>query len=200
MRALLILLLLASCACKPIDYLSDNTPSFMSSAEANSYEYPAKINGKICTLCATQFKLSQGMTIELPARPYGYELKIYCSRNIDFNKEFSVGENQSFKIKFSYEEIGNEELFICSGIINPRDRLSPIAAKFQVTANVVSERYDAREEIYRDKDLNVVFGERAFYSTCNGQTEKKLTVGPAKKCKGFVFSESEKMRFNYANY
>jgi hypothetical protein len=189
-----------------LDYAPDK--GFFNSAQANSFEFPIRINGNICKdmdnhigLCVKQVESNIPLKVELPARPYSYMLVIKCSAGLGFNKKFSVPKGEAFI--YSIKDYKEEQYFQCIGEIFPDNRLE-VSAKYAYYIKVVDSNYVSREEIHKI-NKNFIVGKHARYVTvckrdkCKLRNKATLVKDLREKITS-IFSESEQMRFNFWGY
>lgn len=199
--SLLISFMIASC--KQLPYEADL--GFLNSAQANSMEYLAKINGKHCKdldgligLCAKRINSDEDLVFEFDPRPYSYRLNVRCSQAIDVDFSVDVMKDKTYNFKIISSKYGQERSFTCIGEVFPDDRDQQVSATFQVRVIIRDAAYLPREEIYQEGDY-VILGKNAKYATVD---KKQYEKSPTVKLKRFAqaYSESERMRFNYAGY
>lgn len=190
--------------CANIKYQQDT--GFLNSAQANSPEFPALINGVLCKdsggmvgLCSMRIKSNQDVSIHIDKRQYTYTLVLSCSSAIDESQSFTIGANDDFNYTIKANKFSTVNSFLCIGEVAPSDREVPISAEFEFRIKVVDAAYTPRESIYILKD-KLVLGEHAKYvdicdaKGCRAYSEKPVvSFRPPVK----AFSESYTMRFNY---
>lgn len=190
-------------SCQQLKYEADL--GFLNSAQANSMEYLAVINGKVCKdidgmvgLCAKRISSNEDLNFSFEARPYAYRLDVRCSATIDFDFSVDVQKDKSYSFKIQSSKYGNERSFTCIGEIFPEDRDQQVSATFSIRVVIKDALYRGREEIYQEGSV-VVLGKNAKYAKVDG---KEFSKSPIVKLKKFAqaYSESERMRFNYAGY
>lgn len=201
---ILILSLLSLVACSPLEYKDDI--GFLNSAQANSMEYLAKINGKVCKdvdgqvgLCAKRISNAENAIFTFDARPYSYRLNVKCTKELNFELSVDVLENKAFTFtipKGNYSELLS---FTCIGEVFPEDRDGQVSASFQVRFIVYDSQYRMREQIYFEGS-NIVLGQHAKYALVDGKAHSKKTYLKLKKKPVMAYSESKMMRFNYYGY
>jgi hypothetical protein len=196
--------LLILVACGQLEYRADL--NFLNSAQANSPEYLAFINGKPCKdmdgqigLCAKRIRSDEKITMALDKRPYAYRLNVVCSSNVDFKLSVDVVEDKPFSFDILPASFGGLKSFTCTGEVFPQDRPQEVSAFWHARFVIYDKNYQAREEIYSARDT-IIFGQHAKYTLVNDEIVlKKKTTYNFKKVKR-AFSESELMRFNYYGY
>lgn len=197
--------MLGMAGCPKIKYEDDIGQ--LNSAQANSMEYPVKINGKVCKdsnnqvgLCAFRTASDKSVVFHFDPRPYSYTLDIKCSSTIDSNYNVPVEKDRAHTYTIAAEKFRGVRSFTCNGEVFPHDRNNNLSASWSARVVVVDDSYQVRERIYWHKEGYLVLGKYAKYSVvCTGSACKaysKATVVEAPK-HAKAFSESEVMRFNY---
>lgn len=201
----IIVLLFLVVACTALNYVTDK--GFKVSAQANSFEFPVKLNGFPCKdmvgkigTCVTQTGSKNPLTIYLIPRPYSYTVSFKCSAGLDFSKSFDVAENKEFSV--AIEDYRDLKFFQCIGELFPDDREVEVSSKFWFFVKVVDSEYDRREEIYKDEEYFVIGKHSKYVTICykdgKCKMKKKLTYYKDKDNDvASIVSESEAMRFNY---
>lgn len=205
MKYLIIFIVLAVlAACSPLAYKDD--VGFLNSAQANSMEYLAKVNGKACKdldglvgLCAKRISNAEDINFSFDARPYSYRLNVKCTKELQFELSVDVLENKAFTFKIPKEKFSDLLSFTCIGEVFPDDREGQVSASFQVRFIVFDSQYRAREQIYFEGS-NIVLGEHSKYAQVDGKSYKEKTFVKLKTKPRMAYSESAMMRFNYYGY
>lgn len=191
-------------ACQSIEYASD--AMFFNSAQANSFEYLVRVNGKPCKdmdgrvgLCAKRLSTKENLVFTQDARPYSYQVFIQCSKGL-VDQTFSVGKNKPFSMTIYADQI-KEKSFTCIGEVIPNDR-AEVSALWSVRVMVYDGDYIPRETIYiqaaKGKEA-LILGRYARFTNIGDQVADKKTAVKYDKNKTY-YSESEAMRFNYYNF
>ena len=192
--------------CTKLAYESDS--GMLNSAQANSYEYLARINGKVCKdidnlvgLCAKRIKSDEKLIISYDSRPYDYRLQVTCSSSIGYSETFDVLKEKKFQVEIPHQ--GKARAFSCTSEVFPLDREISVSAKTNVTVRTVDANYQPRESIYllgHNKRQHLIFGAHAKYVTMDGRHKSRKTTMRVKDDPSSAYSESEIMRFNYYGY
>lgn len=208
-----VLALFALSRCVSVRYADDT--AFLNSAQANSPEFPASINGRTCSdmdgvagLCSKRVRSNVDLEIILAPMPYAYTADVRCTKELGVSGSFTVLADTAFKFKipasaYSLLPVGVNS-FICVGKILPMDRPEPIAAAFKVFATVTDALYTERETLQlvtRGKKTYLVPGQYArIVKIRDGgtwKTYREKTVYEVKDSKNLAaFSESYQMRYN----
>lgn len=198
---LILLLTLLLSGCNSLKYESDI--GFLNSAQANSMEYYAKINGTPCRdmdgivgLCTKRLASNQELKIEMDARDYAYRFNLQCTSTlgVDFSQDVLAGKAFSFAI--SPEKFRDVRSFTCIGEVFPQDRDQEVSANWSVRVVVYDSQYQPREIVYVYEN-HLIFGKHARYITADGKRYSKKTSLKGADQIRFAYSESERMRFNY---
>lgn len=197
-----ILLVFILIGCTQLKYKSDI--GFLNSAQANSPEFPLKINGKTCKdsegkigLCSFRIKSDEDLRINLLSWPEDRKINFTCSDNIDFNKSFHVPKKKDFTASITSLDFSDDLSFTCIVKIfraNDEQKISYMA-KFHIT--IVDSKYQGREEIYRLND-HLIIGQHSYYTIINGKAYRHKTSHRIKKENDVlkVLSVSEMGRIN----
>lgn len=200
MKYLFLILVLLSCA--KLEYKTDI--GFLNSAQANSPEFPIKINNKTCKdsngqagLCSFRLKSDKDLNIDLLKWPEERRINFTCTDNIDFNKTFHVPKKNDFSVSITPSDFSSALSFACIIKIyrgNDEQRIAYMA-KFHIT--VIDSKYQEREEIYKLGE-SLVIGQHSMITVINGKSyKKKTTYKPKKKEQNTqVISVSEMGRIN----
>lgn len=205
-KSLLCLLLVMGCTA--IEYSTDS--GFLNSSQANSFEAPVLINGKICKdmdghvgLCTKQIKSNRPLEIEQPPMVYSYDLVLRCTSALEQSKTYTVEKGKKFSLTIS--DFKNLKSFQCIGELFPSDRDVEVSAKWSLLVKIADKKYTERETIYRASG-HLVLGLHARSSrVCykNGKCiryNKKTILRDTRNKIAMAYSESETMRFNYYGY
>lgn len=204
-RSILLLaaVALSVSSCKELEYEADS--GFLNSAQANSMEYLAVINGKVCKdldglvgLCAKRIASNEDLNFSFDSRPYSYRLDIRCTSTINSDFAVDVLKDKPYSFKIPFSKFATERSFTCIGEVFPQDRAQEVSATFSIRVIVKDAAYRAREEIYQEQGY-VVLGKNALYAKIDSRNYEKNTVVKMKKFTK-AYSESERMRFNYVGY
>lgn len=198
---IVLIFLFVGCSCIP--HISDN--SFMVSAQANSAEFPIKINGKDCKdingqmgICAVSLPNGIDIAVDHAVRPYNYRLAVICTESANLNTSRDVLKNSPHKLILQGINFQHLALLYCEGEIFPDDRKDVVSMKWKLLVNLVDPDYIKREEAYVANG-QVVFGQHALHTYYNEKYFPKGTVVKEKVgAKGN--SESFSGRFNYVGY
>ena len=197
-------LLMGTSSCQSIKYQNDS--GFLNSAQANSYEYPLKVAGKLCKdldgvpgACIKQFPSDQPIRFRLDAQEYGYRLAVNCSDSINSDFSVDVEDEKPYEWKIDPHKFANVRQFTCIGEIFPEDRDNSLSAKWHLRALIRDGQYVARERIYYHPEGYLVLGKHSKYAkVCHsGSCERhdETTVLKVPKT-ATAYTESEVMRFN----
>ena len=205
MKNLIVLLFLIVMAlgCNQLKYKADT--KFLNSSNANAFEFPIYVNGKMCLdldrnpgLCILHHNKGEILILSIDSRPYSYTLDLVCP-NLGYQERFQVPKRKKFTVKFDQGAILEARSMVCVGEIFPSDR-ELISAKFSVIVKLVDSAYIKRNKIFLyPNDSLLIVGENALYTTIDGKTRRKKTIVKVKGDQK-VYSESYNMRFNAYGY
>lgn len=191
--------------CTALKYTNDL--GFINSSKANSFEAPLNVGTKPCKdihgrvgLCVTHVKQNQPLILNMPARPYSYQLVITCPIELEQSKTYSIPKEKKFSVEI--KDYKGLDFFHCIGEIFPDDRDWEVSAKWGIFVKVVNADYLPRETTFKYQGY-IVMGSHARYTTVcykSGSCKNYKNLTTIKDTKNTVvsaFSESEQMRFNY---
>ena len=200
---LFIFLIIITISCNQLKYKSD--AKFMNSSNANSFEYPIRINKKMCVdldqnpgLCVLHHNKANILTLSIDSRPYSYTLDLVCP-DLGYQEQFQVPKGKKFTTSFDRGDVLGARSIVCIGEIFPADR-ELVSAKFTIIIKLVDSAYIRRTKIFAyPNDALLVIGGNALYTTFEGKTKRKKTTIKLKEGQK-VYSESYNMRFNAYGY
>ena len=168
--SLIVLQMIAGC----------NTPKFVkdvgfvSSATANSPEFPVMIKGSVCRdnsgqpgLCAIRQKAEEDFVVDILPQPYDYTATWNCSMNVPgpWPQAYQVLHDMPLQVRVKKEDFPIEKVFNCSVIITPQDRPEPIASFARISVTITDARYVRLENPYISNNWVVLgqFSEHTAY-------------------------------------
>lgn len=200
-------------ACQSIAYKDDI--GFLVSAQANSPEFPAYVNGHLCVdmdglpgVCSKRIRSDEDLVLRFDPQGYVYTLTLTCSSGMPARPSVTVPANTSHVEMIKPSEFIQFRSFSCIGEVGPQDRQPPISAKFRVNVTVTDAAYVGMDRIFHgnvDGKNVLVIGQyaRAAWVFDQGKWTRydKATAvevrDPPEKLK--AYSQSFAMRFNYFN-
>lgn len=211
LRALTLILVttfvLGCATCPDKEYANDF--SRMISANANSHEFPIRVENDICKdlddkvgLCTKRIKRNQNLNINFFKLPYSYQLMIDCTNALDVDTEVTVLEQTEYTFLIPKEKyVGISNSFTCIFKIFPDDRAETVTSA-RVTIVLVDKNYSYREEMYKLKKY-LIFGKYALHTVCYKDNKynfyyKKTYIDY--KTYDLCFSESYNGGINYYEF
>ncbi len=200
--------------CKsPLKYRNDF--GFLVSAQANSPEFPVRLNGSLCVdsdrrpgLCAKRVRSSETIRISFEPQTYAYLVTLTCTSGVKVPPPGNVIAGEPFSFTLSPDDFREFKSFTCIGEISPQDREAPVSASFRAHFVVVDANYAEREAAYltaRNGKTYLVLGQFARSARVFDQGRWRLVEKrPIVEVKGdpekvAAYSESYAMRFNFLN-
>lgn len=189
-------------SCQSLKYVDDT--EFLNSAQANSAEFPAHLDGRLCIdmdglpgACVKRLKSDGKVIVSHPKLGYGYRLALRCSDDL-INYSVDVEKGKSFKYEIKAETFKNYRLFSCRAEVFPFDRANKISTVYEMRFYIFDKDYTPRERAYY-RDGHIILGIHAKHSrVCDGKCKRyfKKTIVKASK-DAYGWSESELGRFNF---
>lgn len=211
-KFLFFLLILLIASCTTIKYVDD--VGFLDAAQANSYEFPVKVNGTTCKdmlgnvgLCSIRWANNQDFVMNIDPQVFSYTYVLTCSNGLNVNQSESIAANTSTAVTIPYANYGALLEFTCILQINPSDRTA-VSAQSEIRVVLYDPNYQAREKMYLTKQgifTYLVLGQYALYSyvcdsgKCSSYT-KETTIKVNNTTGLTAYSQSYQERFNFWGY
>lgn len=212
----LVPLIFGMTSCGSLPYEDDI--GFSVSAQANSMEFPIRLNGRVCAdldgqpgMCSKRLSSKEDLVVHFDPQDYPTNIRVRCTKGLEITPAVSVPAKQAYDWKIPATAIAAANLieFTCIGEVLPQDRDPPISAKFKISVSIYDAAYKVREQAYLTTEKGktyLVLGKYArrawVYDQDKWAYHKEDTIVQVKgdPTKLIAYSESFAMRFNYWNW
>lgn len=200
-------------ACNTLPYRDDI--GFLVSAQANSHEFPVRVNGSVCRdmknlpgACTIRVRSDEPIVFRFDPMPYAYQFNARCTTGVDVPPGASVPPDQVYTWTIQPDAFRDFRSIACVGEILPQDRPAPVSASWRVTILVVDAAYEKREGAYITEDNGkkyLVLGQYARMAWVFDlgrwvrYSQKTIVELKGKPEDVRAYSESYAMRYNYLN-